>query len=319
MSKSKILVIGANGQIGTVLSQALRDTYGMDEVVTADITSPKKNVVGYFEKLDVLNKEQLRTIVKKHGVSQIYHLAAMLSAKGEQNPHFTWKLNMEGLFNVLEVAREVHLKRIYFPSSIAVFGENTPPVKAPQLAALQPQTMYGITKVAGEQLCEYYYHKYDVDVRSLRYPGLISYQSLPGGGTTDYAVDIFHKAIKGAPFECFLEADTRLPMMYMPDAIRATLKLMNAPADQISTHYGYNIQSMSFSPAELAAEIKKHIPHFEISYRPDFRQKIARSWIESMEDTLAKTDWGWQPEYDLETMTKDMLSKLNRKYQSQEL
>ncbi|MCH2042826.1 MAG: NAD-dependent epimerase/dehydratase family protein [Saprospiraceae bacterium] len=318
MNKDRVLVIGANGQIGTVLSNALRDVYGVSNVVTADITSPKKSVIGYFEKLDILDGKRLSTIVKKYEITQIYHLAAMLSAKGEQNPHFTWKLNMDGLFNVLEVARQEQIKKVYFPSSIAVFGKNTPQVNAPQFTALQPQTMYGITKVAGEHLCDYYYHKYGVDVRSLRYPGLISYQSLPGGGTTDYAVDIFHKAIKGEHFECFLKEDTRLPMMYMEDAVRATLTLMDAPADQISTHHSYNIQAMSFTPAEIAAELRKTFPNFEISYKPDFRQEIAESWIESMDDSLAKKDWGWKAQYDLAAMTKDMLINLTKKHKSTE-
>ncbi len=310
MSADKILVIGSEGQIGTVLSHALRESYGIPNVVTSDISSPRNSVIGHFEKLNILDGQKLFEIVKKHKITQIYHLAALLSAKGEQNPRQTWDVNMNGLFNVLEVARQEKLDKIYFPSSIAVFGGQTPKKATPQFTVLQPETMYGITKEVGEHLAQYYYKKFNVDVRSIRYPGLISYQSLPGGGTTDYAVDIFHKAVAGEPYECFLDSDTHLPMMYMPDAIRATLELMNAPADKLSMHYGYNVRSMSFSPEELAAEIKKHIPDFQISYNPDFRQKIAESWVESMNDSYARNDWGWKEEFDLAAMTKDMIHNL---------
>ncbi len=312
MQKDKILVIGSEGQIGTVLSHALRKQYGIAGVVTADINPPRKAVIGHFEKLNVLDGKRLFEIVKKHGITQIYHLAAMLSAKGEQNPRLAWDVNMTGLINVLEVTRQEKLHKVYFPSSIAVFGGRTPKVATPQHTVLQPQTMYGITKEVGEHLAEYYFNKHQVDVRSIRYPGLISYQSMPGGGTTDYAVDIYHKAIAGENFECFLEANTRLPMMYMPDAVRATLELMEAPKDKLSMHYGYNIAAMSFTPAEVAQEIQKHMPNFEVSYAPDFRQQIAESWVESMDDTQAQTDWGWKPAYNLETMTTDMLFNLQQ-------
>lgn len=312
MSADKILVIGSEGQIGTVLSHALRDTYGIANVITSDINQPRNSVIGYFEKLNILDGERLLAIVKKHKITQIYHLAALLSAKGEQNPRQTWDVNMNGLFNVLEVARQENLDKVYFPSSIAVFGGQTPKKATPQFTVLQPETMYGITKEVGEHLAQYYFKKFNLDVRSLRYPGLISYQSLPGGGTTDYAVDIFHKAVAGEAYECFLERDTHLPMMYMPDAIRATIELMNAPLEKISMHYGYNVRAMSFSAEELAAEITKHIPDFKITYKPDFRQQIAESWVESMDDTYARNDWGWQEEYDLPAMVEDMIVNLKR-------
>lgn len=312
MQKDKILVIGSEGQIGTVLSHALRKKYGIAGVVTADINPPRKAVIGHFEKLNVLDGKRLFEIVKKYKITQIYHLAAMLSANGERNPRLAWDVNMTGLINVLEVARQENLDKVYFPSSIAVFGGRTPKEQTPQHTILQPETMYGITKEVGEHLAEYYFNKHQVDVRSIRYPGLISYQSLPGGGTTDYAVDIYHQAVAHQPFECFLEADTRLPMMYMPDAVRATLELMEAPTSQLSMHYGYNVAAMSFTPAEVAKAIQKHIPDFEISYAPDFRQKIAASWVESMDDAQAREDWGWQPEYNLESMTEDMLINLQR-------
>lgn len=310
MSKERVLVIGAGGQIGTVLSNALRDVYGIENVIVSDIRQPRKTVIGIFEKLNALDGERLLAIVKKHKITQIYHLAAVLSAKGEQNPRQTWDINMNSLYNVLELARQENLHKIYYPSSIAVFGDNTPKENTPQFTILQPQTMYGITKSTGEQVCQYYWQKYGVDTRSLRYPGLISYQSLPGGGTTDYAVDIFHKAVNNEHFECFLEADTRLPMMYMPDAIRATLELMEAPADQLSIRYSYNMAGMNFTPAELTNEIRKHVPSLTVSYKPDFRQKIAESWISSIDDRVARQDWGWKEDYNLEEMVKDMLENL---------
>lgn len=312
MRTEKILLIGSEGQIGTVLSNSLREVYGIPNVITSDLNNPRTSVIGYFEKLDVLDGKRLLEIVKKHNITQIYHLAALLSARGEQNPRQTWDVNMNGLLNVLEVARQEKLHKVYFPSSIAVFGGQTPKKATPQFTVLQPETMYGITKEVGEHLSQYYFHKFGLDVRSLRYPGLISYQSLPGGGTTDYAVDIFHKAIAGESYECFLESDTRLPMMYMPDAIRATLELMNAPVEKISMHYGYNIRAMSFTPEELASEIQKHIPDFKITYKPDFRQQIAESWVESMDDSYARNDWGWQEQYDMAAMVKDMIVNLKK-------
>jgi threonine 3-dehydrogenase len=312
MKKDKILVIGACGQIGTVLCESLRQIYGVANVVASDLTTPSTPPIGHFERLDVLDGKRLTEIVKKYGITQIYHLAALLSAKGEKNPKLTWDVNMNGLFNVLEVARQEKLTKIYFPSSIAVFGGATPKVNTPQYTVLEPQTMYGITKQAGEQLAAYYFNKFNIDVRSIRYPGLISYESLPGGGTTDYAVDIFHKAINGEAFECFLKEDARLPMMYMPDAVRATIELMEAPLAKLSTHTGYNVTSMSFTPAEIVAEIQKHFPKFQASYKPDFRQGIAESWVESMDDSLARADWGWKEAFDLAAMTTDMLTNLKR-------
>jgi nucleoside-diphosphate-sugar epimerase len=310
MSKEKILIIGANGQIGTALTAALQEKYGMSNVVASDIQTPHRSVIGIFEKLDVLDMQRLRAIVLKYEITQIYHLAAILSAKGEQNPRQTWDINMNGLWNVLEVAREEMLTRIYYPSTIAVFGSQTPADNTPQFTVMHPRTIYGITKQTGEQLCDYYARRFNIDVRSLRYPGIVSYETAPGGGTTDYAVDIFFKAAAGDDYECFLSADTALPMLYMPDAIRATLELMDAPKDKISVRYGYNLQGMSFTPAELAAEIQKHLPDFKVTYKPDHRQEIADSWVNSMDDTQARADWGWQPEFDIATMTADMLKNI---------
>jgi nucleoside-diphosphate-sugar epimerase len=310
MPKDKILVIGSQGQIGTVLTKALRERYNNNQIISSDISVPKQATEGPFEQLDILDGNALHDLVKKHNITQIYHLAALLSAKGEQNPRQTWNVNMNGLFNVLEVARQEQLDKVYFPSSIAIFGGETPKKETAQFTVLQPKTMYGITKEVGEHLAQYYYTKFGLDVRSLRYPGLIGYQSLPGGGTTDYAVSIFHKAVAGEVFECFLEPDTALPMMYMPDAIRATLELMEAPVEDLSIHYGYNISAMSFAPKDLAAEIKKHLPDFEIRYQPDYRQEIAASWVESTNDDYAQKDWGWKAQYDLPAMVKDMLLHL---------
>ncbi len=308
-----ILITGANGQIGTVLTQALRDAYSAEQVVATDIRRPQAQSDGPFEMLDVLDAEALNGLVKKYKVRQIYHLAAILSAKGEQNPQWAWDINMSGLFNVLNAAKEYGLK-VFCPSSIAVFGGATPKVDTPQDAVLQPATVYGISKVAGEQWSEYYHRRYGVDVRSLRYPGIVGYQSLPGGGTTDYAVDIYHYAVKGEPYECFLAENSRLPMMYMDDAIRATLELMEAPAAQLKIRTSYNLAAMSFTPAEIAAEIRRQRPGFAIRYAPDFRQKIAESWPESIDDTPARQDWGWQHAYDLPKMTIDMLRHLETYY-----
>jgi len=313
MKKEHILVIGANGQIGTVLTEALRERYSDDQVIATDIKAPEESK-GRFETLDVLDAEALHQIIKKNNIQQIYHLAAILSAKGEQNPKWAWEINMSGLFHVLEAAKE-HGCRIFFPSSIAVFGGESPKEHTPQHAVLQPQFVYGISKVAGEHWCNYYFNKYGVDARSVRYPGIISYQSLPGGGTTDYAVDIYHKAVQGEAYECFLAADTPLPMMYMPDAVRATLDIMHASAKQVKLRIGYNIAAMSFTPKEIYEAIRQEVPDFQISYKPDFRQSIADSWPASIDDSAARADWGWQPEYDLDKMTKDMLTHLAERYQ----
>lgn len=312
MKKEQIIVLGANGQIGTVLTEELRKVYGEDHVLATDL---QKHPIqeGLFEQLDILNAQRLNEVVEDRQITQIYHLAAILSARGEQNPKWAWDINMTGLFNVLEVAK-VNNCRVFFPSSIAVFGSEAPKENTPQHAVLQPKTVYGISKVAGEHWCNYYYEKYNVDVRSVRYPGIIGYQSMPGGGTTDYAVEIYHKALQGEAFECFLRADTMLPMMYIPDAIRATLELMAAPAEQIKVRTSYNIAGMSFSPQEVYEVIRNTVPNFQIIYQPDFRQAIADSWSHSIDDAQAHQDWGWKPEYDLQSMTQDMLVHLKGKY-----
>jgi nucleoside-diphosphate-sugar epimerase len=305
-----ILVIGSSGQIGTELVEELRKMYGNDKVVASDIKTPQQEQSGPFEIVDILNKEQLLSIVKKYQVTQVYLLAALLSATAEKNPEFGWQLNMESLFNVLNLAKEGIIKKVYWPSSIAVFGPTTPRVNTPQLTIMEPTTVYGISKQAGERWCEYYFNKYDVDVRSIRYPGLIGYKSLPGGGTTDYAVDIYHQALKTGNYTCFLSENTYLPMMYMPDAIRATIELMHAKAADVKIRSSYNLGGISFSPKEIAAEIKKHLPNFEISYNVDERQKIADSWPQSINDVAAQEDWGWRHHYDLNAMTIDMLKHL---------
>lgn len=307
----KVLVIGASGQLGSELTLALAELFGENNVVASDISSPSPSIKHFaFEQLDVMNTKQLGEIVDRHGVTQIYHLAAILSAKGEENPQWAWNLNMTSLLNVLELAKEKQLKKIYWPSSIAVFGPTTPRDMTPQHTVMAPTTVYGISKQAGERWCEYYFQKYGVDVRSLRYPGLIGYKSLPGGGTTDYAVDIYHKALAGTEFSCFLKEDTALPMMYMPDAIKATISLMESPAEQVKIRSSYNVAGFSFTPAELADSIKKLHPDFQISYAPDFRQKIADSWPNTIDDSTARADWGWQPDYTVDQMSADILENL---------
>jgi nucleoside-diphosphate-sugar epimerase len=290
MSIPKILVTGANGQIGRVLTEALRNVYGNDAVLATDITK-LETTKEPFEFLDILNNQRLREIVEDHKITQIYHLAAILSANGEWNPIKTWNINLNGLLAILELAREKEMDKIFFPSTIAVFGKTTPRINTPQDVPLLPTTVYGMSKSTGELWCNYYFQRYGVDVRSLRYPGIIGWQSLPAGGTTDYAVEIYHEALKNGKYECFLAENTRLPMMYMDDAIKATIDLMSAPKADIHVRYGYNLAAMSFSPAEIAQEIKKHIPNFEITYKPDFRQDIAASWTESIDDSKARTDW----------------------------
>jgi nucleoside-diphosphate-sugar epimerase len=309
----KILVIGAGGQIGVELTSKLSEMYGSSNVVASDLKNSPALADNPFETLDALNKKALFDIVKKHGVTQIYHLAALLSATGEQNPMFAWKLNMESLFNVLDLAKEKHVSRIYWPSSIAVFGPTTPALNTPQYTVMEPSTVYGISKQAGERWCEWYFNKYNVDVRSLRYPGLIGWKSAPGGGTTDYAVHIFHEALKNERYECFLSENTALPMMHMEDAIRATIELMHAPSEKIKIRGSYNLSGISFSPGDIANEIKKHIPGFSVSYKPDFRQAIADSWPKSIDDAEARKDWGWKEYYDLEKLTKNMIENLRHK------
>ena len=312
MTKKTILITGAGGQIGSVLSKALRKAYGANAVLATDIRSAELGE-GPFELLDVLNGNRLHELVKRYRVTQIYHLAAILSARGEQNPKIAWDINMDSLFNVLDVAKE-HKLKVFFPSSIAAFGPNTPKQNTPQETITQPTTVYGISKAAGENWCQYYHLKYGIDVRSVRFPGIIGYQSLPGGGTTDYAVDIYHKAVLGESFSCFLRDDTRLPMLYMDDAIQGVLQLMDAPSDQLSVRTSYNLAGVSFTPAEITAEIQRHIPTFSISYAPDFRQTIADSWPQSIDDQAARADWKWQPQFDLARMTTDMLSHLQETY-----
>ncbi len=313
MSKEKILVIGANGQIGSVLTEALRAAFGTNNVIATDIRQVDGHD-GPFELLNVLDRQAMGEIINRHGITQIYHLAAILSAKGEQNPLQTWDINMGGLFNVFEVARESGISKVFFPSSIAVFGADIPRQMTPQNAILKPTTVYGMSKASGELWSQYYFQKYGLDVRSLRYPGVIGWQSDPGGGTTDYAVDIYHYAVKGENYTCFLSENTALPMIYMADAIRATLELMEAPAQNIKERTSYNLAGMSFSPSEIAESIQAHFPSFEVSYAPDFRQKIADSWPESIDDNAARNDWHWQPNYDLARMTNDMIFQLQKKY-----
>ncbi len=311
MKQDKILIIGAGGQIGSVLTTALRKTFGPDNVIASDLR-PLGPQDGPTEVLNALNARDLAGLVNKHKITQIYHLAAILSATGEKDPLKAWDINMRSLFNVLEVSRKKKLHKVYFPSSIAVFGREAASQNTPQYEVLIPETVYGISKVAGENWANYYYRRYGLDVRSIRYPGIIGYESLPGGGTTDYAVDIYHYAVQEKPFSCFLKADTPLPMLYMPDAIRGTLELMEAPAAKVKVRTSYNLSGMSFTPAEIATSIKKLVPGFEISYAPDFRQAIADSWPGSIDDSAARADWGWKPEFDLDGMTGDMLLNLRK-------
>src|ERR1700749_735553 len=288
MAKEKILVIGASGQIGVELTMALRKMYGNANVFASDLREENELLkgTGPYVSLDVMNKEMLHVQVIRQNITQIYLLAAILSATGEKNPHLAWHLNMQGLLNVLDIAREEKLHKVYWPSSIAVFGPTSPKEDCPQRTIIEPSTVYGISKYAGEFWCNYYFQRYGVDVRSIRYPGLISYKSAPGGGTTDYAVEIFHEALEEKKYDCFLREDTYLPMMYMPDAIRATIELMEAPVEKISIRTSYNRSGMSFSPKEIAAEIKKHIPGFKIEYKPDYRMAIAQSWPQSIDDSV---------------------------------
>jgi nucleoside-diphosphate-sugar epimerase len=312
MVKEKILVIGASGQIGVELTLALRKIYGGANVVASDLREENELLkgTGPYVSMDVMNKEMLHVQVIRQNITQIYLLAAILSATGEKNPNLAWSLNMQSLLNVLDIAREEKLHKVYWPSSIAVFGPTSPKHNCPQQTVIEPVTVYGISKYAGEFWCNYYHKRFGVDVRSLRYPGLISYKSAPGGGTTDYAVEIFHEAVEEKQYTCFLREDTFLPMMYMPDAIRATIELMEADASKIGIRTSYNISGMSFSPGEIAKEISKHIPAFKMDYKEDYRQQIADSWPASIDDTVARNDWGWKEEYNLERMTEDMMGHI---------
>jgi nucleoside-diphosphate-sugar epimerase len=312
--QERILIVGALGQIGTELTEALQGIYGENNVIASDIVEPSalKNFQGQYEPLDILDRAKLGELIDRHQITQVYLMAAVLSAKGEQNPLFAWRLNMDGLFNLLGMASEKRLGRIFWPSSIAAFGPNTPRQNTPQHTVMDPTTAYGISKQAGERWAEYYWLTQKVDTRSLRYPGLISYRTPPGGGTTDYAVDIFHKALRDGSYECFLRPGTYLPMMYMPDAIRATLELMHADAEKIKIRSSYNLSALSFDPEELATEIRRHLPEFTMGYRDDFRQQIADGWPQSIDDSCARADWGWAPRYDLAAMTTDMLDNLRK-------
>ena len=309
---AKILIIGACGQIGTELVLTLREKYDNQSVIASDVREncPEILANGPYVQLDILNSEEIRNYVIEQKIEQVYLLAALLSATAEKNPDFAWKLNMEGLFTILDLAKEGYLKQIFWPSSIAVFGQTTPKNNTPQLTFMEPSTVYGISKLAGENWCAYYHAKYGVDVRSIRYPGLISYKSPPGGGTTDYAVDIFYKAKAGQEFSCFLKQDTELPMMFMDDAIRATIELMNADSKTLTVRTSYNIAGCSFTPQQIAAQIHKHIPEFQISYNSDFRQAIADSWPNSIDDSVAKKDWGWSSQYDLPKLVSIMLENV---------
>lgn len=310
---SKIIVIGSCGQIGTELVLALRALNGAQNVIAADLKEECPPILanGPYLKMDILDREAVRKYIIDEHVEEVYLLAALLSATAEKNPDFAWRLNMEGLFTILDLAKEGHVKKVFWPSSIAVFGPTTPADLTPQRTVMEPSTVYGISKQAGERWCEYYFNKFGVDVRSIRYPGLISYKSLPGGGTTDYAVDIFYKAKSQGNFTCFLKEDTALPMMFMDDAIRGTIELMQAPAEQIKIRSAYNLAGSSFTPAELATSIQKHMPDFSISYEPDFRQAIADSWPNSIDDSHAQKDWGWKAEFDTDAMVKVMLENVH--------
>lgn len=311
MSKENmILVTGANGQIGQVLTKKLREIHGNNNVLATDITK----IDGYtdkFEFLDILNKNRMKEIMHDYGITQIYHLAAILSANGEWNPKKTWNINLNGVLTMFGLAEDLKIDKIFLPSTIAVFGSTTPRVNTPQHSPLLPSTVYGMSKVAGENWSNYCFNRYGLDIRSVRFPGIIGHSSLPGGGTTDYAVDIFYSALKGEEYTCFLKPDTRLPMMYMDDAIRATTELMAAPKENIKIRTSYNLAAMSFTPAEIASEIQKHIPNFTVKYEPDFRQEIAESWSESIDDSHARSDWNWQHKYDLANLVQDMLTKVD--------
>jgi len=315
MKNDNILVVGACGQIGIALTAALRRQHGDFRVVAADVRPVTRELAdeGPYEQFDVLHAKTVAAVMNRYDISQVYLLAAMLSVTGEQQPPKAWQLNTQSLLNILEPAREKKVARVFWPSSIAVFGPDAPKDRCPQHARLLPYTMYGISKAAGENLCDYYFSRYGVDVRSLRYPGLISYEAQPGGGTTDYAVDMFHQALAHGRYTCYLRPDTRLPMMYMPDAIRATLELMAAPASSLSVRTSYNLSGVHFTPAELAAAIANNLPGFNVQYQPDFRQDIANSWPRSIDDAAARNDWGWEYQYGLSALTRDMLIHLAQK------
>jgi len=315
----RILITGAMGQIGSELTEELQKTYGIDNVLATDLKEPREGFRGDYEKLDVLDQDKLRSLVKQYEIDTIYHLAAILSAAGEKRPELAWKVNIEGFCNVMTVAKEGQVSKVFNPSSIAAFGPETPRDHTPQHTVLKPRTIYGITKVVGELLGNYYFEKWGVDVRGARLPGVISNVAPPGGGTTDYAVEIFYEAIKHGKYACFLKSDSTLPMIYMPDCLKAFKELMEAPIENLKHHTDFNLGALSFNPAELAAEIKKHMPEFEISYKPDFRQNIADSWPRSIDDSASREEWGWSPDYDLEAMVADMLRVLGKRHEKGEL
>lgn len=308
--QEKILVLGASGQIGTELVEQLRKNYSPEQVIASDIRQPSAPQSGPFEEINALDRPRLEEVVKKHEITQVYHLVAMLSATAEKMPMKGWDLNMQSLFNLLEMAREKQFNKLYWPSSIAAFGPTTPKENTPQHTIMDPGTVYGISKLSGELWCQYYHDKYGVDVRSLRYPGLISYKTEPGGGTTDYAVDIFKKAKNEGRYECYINKGTTLPMMYMPDAIKATIGIMEAPAEKVKLRTSYNIAAFSFDPEKIAEAIRRHIPDFQISYSPDHRDQIAQGWPASIDDTEAREGWGWRADFSLEDMVKDMLENV---------
>ena len=313
MQSENILIIGANGQLGSVLTKELQSIYGRESVIASDVFLDTK-FDGIFEIIDAADLSKINRIINKYSITEVYHLAAILSAKGEENPLWTWDLNMKMMLNVFEASRLNSVKKVFFPSSIAVFGDKAPLINTPQSAFLNPSTVYGISKAAGENWAQYYFNKYELDIRSIRYPGIIGYQSMPGGGTTDYAVDIYHSAVKNEIFSCFLDSKTKLPMMFMNDAVRATIELMQSPIENIKTRTSYNLDGMSFSPNEIYKEIKKSFPNFKIEYNIDFRQTIADKWPKSIDDNEARNDWGWNPKYNLTSMTSIMLEKLKEKY-----
>ncbi|CAA0162606.1 NAD-dependent epimerase/dehydratase. Putative L-threonine 3-dehydrogenase [Tenacibaculum maritimum] len=310
-----ILILGACGQIGTELTQKLREVYGDKNVIASDIRegSPEMMESGIFEILDATDKKDILEVIQKYKVTEVYLMAAMLSATAEKHPQKGWDLNMTSLLGVLELAKEKYLKKVYWPSSMAVFGVTSPKINTPQQTIMEPSTVYGISKVAGEHWCNYYHEKYGVDVRSIRYPGIISWKTLPGGGTTDYAVDIYFEALRKGTYECFLSKDTRLPMMYMDDAINATIKIMQADKNDIKLRTSYNLSAISFTPEEIAREIQAYVPNFNITYAPDFRQAIADSWPQVIDDSSAREDWGWRHQFDLPSMTKDIITNLKDK------
>ncbi len=317
MALKKILIIGASGQIGSELALKLRELYGNENVIASDIKEGGEELMqsGPFEIADATDKDRIEQLVAEYKITDIYLMAAMLSATAERIPMKAWELNMDSLFIILNLAKENKIKKVFWPSSIAVFGPSTPKESTPQTTIMEPSTVYGISKQTGERWCEYYFNKFGVDVRSIRYPGIISYKTLPGGGTTDYAIEIFHEALKSGEYTSFLKEDTGLPMMYMDDAIKATVELMEAPPEKVKVRSSYNLAAMTFTPQELATEIKKHIPEFKLNYDPDYRQEIANSWPSSINDNSARNDWGWDHEYDLAKLTEKMLSGLRDEQQ----